>query len=153
MARNATGSGGDLRSTLAELKQAKSELDDADDSLSQRIVLAEKTLAKLKLGVNIFVPLDNPSHWSTRCLAFGKHGRDWRLLIEEGPDGGEPEDWSTKALSDMDRETRAMAFEKLPDLLEAGLQQMRSSVERRRQLIAQADALLSVIASETDEEA
>jgi len=141
-----------LRSTLAELKRAKSELDDADDSLSQRIVLAEKSLAKLKLGVDISVPLDCPAEWVSRYLAFGKHGRDWRLLIEEGPAGGDPEDWSTKALSDTDRETRAKAFEKLPDLLEAGLRQMRSSIERRRQLIAQADALLSVIASETDEE-
>ncbi len=149
MRKHANGSKGDLRSTLAELKSAKLEVDEVDDELSKRIALAEKALAKLKLGVRISVELAAKGNWA-QFLAFDKYGNRWRLVIEEGPDdGGEPDDWQCTPLSDTNREMRAQAFERLPELLEAGIQQIRNYAKQRRELLAQADALLAVLASET----
>lgn len=125
----------ELEAALADLRASADELDKLDDELTAMIPEIEEALRGLRLGVRISVQIETAEQWA-KYLAFDRHGQTWRLLIEDGPDDGEPEHWTTTALSNAPRDDRAAVFEfHLDKLLLSAAEQIKSKAERRRRAL------------------
>jgi hypothetical protein len=125
----------ELEAALANLRASADELNKLDDELTAMIPEIEDALRGLRLGVRISVQIEEGEQWS-KYLAFDKHGQTWRLLIEGGPDDGEPEQWTTTALANVPRDERADVFEgHLDKLLLSAAGQIKTKAERRRRAL------------------
>lgn len=135
----------ELEAALADLRASADELDKLDDELTARIPDVEEALRGLRLGVRIAVAMEHGDDWK-KLLAFDRHGQTWRLVIEEGPDGGEPDDWTTTALASAPRDDRASVFEfHLDTLLLSAADQIKRKVERRRRAIEGTNAVVETL--------
>jgi hypothetical protein len=79
-------------------------------------------------------------------VRFGKDGSTWRLLLESGPYGGDPEDWSQSTLLSTSKETRLRAVERLPALVDRLVEEAERQVSEFRAAAAKAQALADAIA-------
>jgi len=134
-----------LEAALADLRASADELATLDDSLTGTIPEIEDALRGLRLGVPITIKIESGDHWG-KYLTFEKHGQTWRLVIEEGPDDGDPEDWTTTPLANAPRDERAMVFEfHLDKLLLTAADQIKSKVERRRRTLDGTKAVIETV--------
>ena len=134
-----------LAAALADLRASADELDKLDDELTAMIPAVEDALRGLRLGVRIAVQIDRDEQ-GEKLLAFDRYGKDWRLLIEEGPDMGEPEDWSVTALASAPRDDRASVFEShLDSLLMSASKQIKDKVAARRETIKETKSIVEVL--------
>lgn len=134
-----------LALALADLRTSADELDEVDDELTAMIPVVEDALRGLRLGVRIAVQMDRGEQWE-KLLAFDRYGKDWRLLIEEGPDTGDPEDWSVTALASAPRDERAAVFESyLESLLMSASKQIKDKVKARRETIEEAKSVVQAL--------
>jgi hypothetical protein len=137
-----------LRQSIRHLRKAKVELDELDDRFSALIPEVEALLASLKLGVSIFVWLEqnDGTDWEER-IEFRRHGKDWRLwLVGFHPSGDE----SARLLTDTDRSTRLQAFEKLPELLTNAAKQVDEMIAERQRLVGAVGAVMGVLKEEVE---
>jgi hypothetical protein len=124
----------------------KAELSAATDALNASLRKAEQALTELNLGVTASVALwPKQSDW-LQFLRFGKDASGWRLILESGPDGGDPEDWSESPLLNASKEVRLQAVERLPALLEELVKTAEEHLVTLRTRAAQADAFADTVA-------
>ena len=120
---------------LEQIKELRAELVGATDAYNESLLRAEAAFKALNLGVTAVVELEpnesDRSGWS-QLIRFGKHGHEWRLLLESGPEGGEEEEWSISPLVNASKEIRLLAANRLPDLLGALMTRAREEVEEIR---------------------
>lgn len=135
----------ELEAALADLRASADELDKLDDQLTALIPDVEEALRGLRLGVRIVVAMERGDGWE-KFLAFDKHGQTWRLVIEEGPDGGEADDWTVTAIASAPRDDRASVFEvHLDKLLLSAADQIKTKIERRRRAIEGTNAIVETV--------
>lgn len=122
----------ELEAALADLRASADELDKLDDELTALIPEVEEALRGLRLGVRISVPIEVGDRWG-KYLAFDRHGQTWRLVVEDGPDDGDPDDWTVNALANAPRDDRAAVFEyHLNKLLLSAADQIKAKAKARR---------------------
>lgn len=134
-----------LAEALSHAQEAANELNELDDELSTMIPEYEGALKNLGLGIGFSVELDSGERWS-RQLTFDKHNGSWKLLVEEGPDDGDPELWNQTPLASMSRDERASVFAyHLDTLISSAAAQIRKKISSRRATIEQAKARLETL--------
>lgn len=135
----------ELAAALADLRAHADELDKLDDELTAMIPDVEDALRGLRLGVRITVQMESGDRWE-KVLAFDRYGKDWRLLIEEGPDTGDPEDWQVTALASAPRDDRASVFEwHLDSLLMSASKQIKEKVAARRKTLEETKSIVETV--------
>lgn len=134
-----------LADELARAQEAAKELDTLDDQLSDLIPEYEEALKKLRLGVSLSVTIDGGEGWS-RQLSFDKYSGAWRLVLEEGPDAGDPEQWTTTPLASASRDERATVFAwYMPKLLSSAARQINDKIQARKDTLKLAQERLAAI--------
>lgn len=137
----------ELAAALADLRASADELDKLDDELTAMIPEVEEALRGLRLGVRISVAMERGDTWM-KLLAFDRYGKEWRLLIQEGPDLtiGDPDEWTDTALASAPRDDRAAVFERyLDELLLSASTQIREKVAARRKAIEETRGVVDTL--------
>lgn len=131
----------ELASALADLRASVDELDKLDDELGAMIQTVEDALRGLGLGVRIAVQMERGENWE-KFLAFDRHGKGWRLLIEEGAEDG----WRVTALASAPRDDRASVFEwHLNSLLMSASRQIKRKIKARRETLEETRSVVGVL--------
>ena len=126
----------DISAALDRARRLGKELSSAADALNAEIESTERDFAKLRLGVGASIELTAGEQCDfEEWLAFRKYGDAWRLVVERGHPGDDPERWTTTPLVSTSRDTRKLALTMLPELLEA----LIASAER--ELVELSDAV------------
>lgn len=140
-----------------QLSKAAASLNAASDELGKAIGVLEAALARLNLGVSAWVRLsggENNSYWWSRDVGYAKVGQKWGIALRkrEGdyqyPDQDSEETW---LFNDGPRWMRAGASAKIPDLLEALLEETDSTTKKikdRSALVYELVAAMSKAVSE-----
>jgi hypothetical protein len=140
-----------LHASLQRARRVAPELASATEAVNSALERVEQALAALNLGVtaavNLYPDLDPglQDGW-VQYVRFGKDGSTWRLLLESGPYGGDPEDWSQSPLLSTSKETRLRAVERLPALVDQLVEEAERQVSDFRSAAAKAQALADAIA-------
>lgn len=95
----------------------RDELHDTTDQLTEALAQAEQALAHMGLGVSASVPSPE-GNWS---LAFTKVGKHWKIVVST-------QDTSTPVVN-TSRETRCMAADLLPNLVEKLAEEVRVNTQ------------------------
>jgi hypothetical protein len=138
------GTGSDDLAHLERAERAAGVIREATDGLNTRLSRAEQVFASLGLGVSASVCLTPPTSddlWFQN-LNFQKEGNEWRLVLESGEHGDEPEYWSQSPLLSASREVRLKAARLLPELLEALILQAEQQAASMLETSSSVDALL-----------
>lgn len=134
-----------LADALAHAQEAAKKLDALDDQLSALIPEYEEALKDMRLGVGISVEVETGDRWS-KMLSFDKYNGSWRLLLEEGPDDGDPEHWTQTPLASASRDERANVFAwHLDTLITSAARQIEKKIESRTSTLAHAKERLTAI--------
>lgn len=134
-----------LAEALAHAQEAAKKLDALDDQLSALIPEYEEALKDMRLGVGIAVAIETGDDWS-KTLTFDKYNGAWRLLLEDGPLHGDPEDWTQTPLSSASRDERANVFAwHLDSLITSAARQIEQKIESRTSTLARAKERLAAI--------
>ena len=134
---------------VARASALRAAIPTATDALNASLQRAELALTELNLGVTAAVflnPLEEDRGDWRQHLRFGKDSTGWRLILESGPDGGEPEDWSESPLLNASKEVRLQAVTRLPALLEKLVETAEQHLVALRQRAAEADVFASTVA-------
>ncbi len=121
------------------------ELEGADAALSSALRTAEEELARLRIGVPVYLTLADG-----QVLRYGKHRGRWGLGVLE-PERPGPREFparegeQVRPLSALPRDDRSLVAAALPRLLEAAIVQLQERVEQRRRALATADAVVEGI--------
>lgn len=138
-----------LADALAHAQGAAKELDALDDELSALIPEYEEALKGLRLGVGLSVEIETGDRWS-KMLSFDKYNGAWHLLLEEGPDDGDPDHWSQMPLASASRDERANVFAwHLDTLINSAARQIKKKIESRKSTLALSKERLTAIKSLT----
>jgi hypothetical protein len=136
----------------ARLRNAKESLSAWYDRLNAQWADAEKTLRSFNLSRNVWTSFKGETQESgdgmysrdfEHCLAFLKQDGEWRICYAVG-EVGDPDSFSPRPVLDCSRESRMIALEGLPKLLEAiVLEAETESTELEVALGAAAESLAS----------
>jgi hypothetical protein len=107
-----------LNKALSRAREVAAQLGPATDRLNALLQAVETALAELQLGVAGYARMNEKNPEWAQMLTFCKFGNTWQLMIESGPDGGDPEDFSSTPLCNASRELRLQAVDYLPQLIE-----------------------------------
>ncbi len=118
----------ELASAFKRIDAVAKTLNQTSDLLSQKIIEIETSLNQYKLGVWAWLekPLSEQNdsddtgryRWTVITnLGYGKIREKWGLLIDMHPDY-DPESGNVVFLKDVSREIRALAIERIPELLD-----------------------------------
>lgn len=113
-------------SEIETLLTAKQALDAATDALNVRIAAFEQDLAKLSMGVRVWVKTSDRTY-----VGYARHQGKWRLLVR-WQDAGDPEE-RCLPLAEGPRELRLHGYKHLPELLpaiEAAAKELTARMER-----------------------
>jgi hypothetical protein len=139
------------------LSQAAIELNSASDSLAAPIRVYEGALKKLNLGLSAWVHLSEGGReewWWDRSVGYTKMKDGWAIALRtrEG-DHRDSENDSEEIwpFSDAPRWMRIEAVNKLPDLLQALLNQAHETTKKIKARIAQANEIAEAISMVSDE--
>jgi hypothetical protein len=132
-----------MEGALTEARAQASKLFSTLDKLNEKLGAFELSLAGLKLGVALSVPLD-PKHPNKKTLEFAKSGDLWRLLIVEG-------DTEVPAVN-ATRYERMAAIKQLkalvltaPEVLDAEVRRVEEAIKTVEEFI---EAVRAVVAKE-----
>jgi hypothetical protein len=141
-----------LDGVIARIADRGRRLDLLDDQLGELIKRAEDALAgHLSVRVSVQLPTtesDDPSHMTfVELLVFGKENGRWQLLLEDGPDDGDPDLWRATPLSSAPRDRRAQMFAEgwIEKLLDAALAHLDREIAERESALAKAESLTSTL--------
>src|SRR3954463_3165794 len=136
-----------LADALARAQAAATELDAIDDQLSALIPEYEHALKGLRLGVAISVVIET-GEGGSKILSFDKYAGAWHLLIEDGPDDGDPDNWTQTPLASASRDERANVFAwHFDTLITSAAQQIEKKIESRKSTLTDAKQRLTAIKS------
>ncbi|MEO5726076.1 MAG: hypothetical protein ABI134_18375 [Byssovorax sp.] len=137
---------------LARARELSAAISTATDALNASLQRAQQALTELNLGVTAAVPLypqmsHAESHLDWRqFIRFGKDASGWRLILESGHEGQDPEDWSESPLLNASKEVRLQAVVRLPALLEQLVETAEAHLTSLKERAAEADAFASTVA-------
>jgi hypothetical protein len=125
------------------------EIAAATDALNASLRKAEQSLTELNLGVTASVSLypmdEGPADWE-QYIRFGKDATGWRLILESGPAGGDPDEWSESPLLNASKEVRLQAVSRLPALLEKLVETAEEHLGALRTRANEANVFASTVA-------
>ncbi len=138
-----------MRQALQEAVSTKEKLNSLDDSVSATIKSIEKALTNLKLGFRISAKQSINESDSMEYLEFQKWGNEWRLT--HSAVHAIFSEFSEKALSDCNRDTRArMLRELLPQLVLNVSKSLQDRIAEREQAITTGEEIKELISNLAD---
>ena len=144
------GDTGGIANTLARIAERSAHLSRLDDEYLKLITRTEEALRALNVGVRISSEMDGRSHSDDRgsqLLTFDKLAGTWRLLIESGPDDGDPEYWSTVPLASCERDLRFEVFAEghVARLVNTAIDVLERTIVKRESHLGPSSALVAAI--------
>ncbi|MBL4634925.1 MAG: hypothetical protein JKY56_13720 [Kofleriaceae bacterium] len=138
-----------MRQALQEAVSTKEKLNSLDDSVSATIKSIEKALMNLKLGFRISAKQAINESDAVEYLEFQKWGNEWRLTYATSHEVFD--DYSVKALSDCNRDTRARTLtELLPQLVLNVSKSLQDRIAEREQAITTGQEIRELISNLDD---
>ncbi|MBP8810742.1 MAG: hypothetical protein KBG48_31315 [Kofleriaceae bacterium] len=128
--------GATVEQVLYRVVSRRPELEQLDNQIGVLIVRIEKALRDLKLGMRLSVSTGRGGDSHDEVLAFDKVNGSWRLILESGL-SDDPETWSGRPLSDVDRRSRSdmLRYGHLEELLLGAERALNEELEDRRQAL------------------
>ena len=124
----------DLSNALDELSQSARRLNDLTDQATAAVVDVEQVLAKLSIGIAVWVPFESRTGTSTRWrLGYQRAGKERKYGIVVAC-----ADYATASWSELSRDVKLDAIAVLPELI-------RTIVERAKERIHRAEIALEEV--------
>lgn len=128
----------EMSSSIIRLREAVPRMNAAADRAVKTVNRVEKLLnEELGVGTRANVTIysyqsDQYGYCEFKSLSYQRHNGRYRIVVVNGIEEADPDDWSTKPVSECDRDTKLQAIEKLGELIDA----VTVAVERRVEKLA-----------------
>ena len=141
-----------LSAALSRARKAADNLGPTTDQLTETIAKIERALTEQRFGVTASVALKSEARVDEdgndfgaelTLLAFRKEGKNWKLMIESGVVGDEPDAWHSMPLLSASRELRLLAVDHMHELVDGLADRAEEQVEEVERRRAKAEALLA----------
>ncbi len=133
---------------LTQAKNAKETLGRLDDSVTKLLRTIEKELGALDLGLPLEWVVESTFEQGLEfvgVLEFRKLSGKWRLTFTTGC-AGEPESWTTCAVSDLKRNKRAFLLRHhVRHLVLAAGKRVLDNIAERQEAVAEGDSVMMAL--------